>query len=396
MLNNKKFNIILSLIIAVGLWAYVIGETNPTDTKTFRDIPITFINGEVLEDSNLAVLETSADTMSVTLSGTRSNINKISERDITAVVDLADAAKGKNELKINVRVPDNVEIEDKSINKVTVVVENNKSKEVDIDVDYLGHFDSEEEPITVEMSRESVVVSGPSSLVNKVASVKAVVAEGKVTDELKTIKTKLTPVDKEGNEVKKVDLSAESISVTAELARTKTVPLVVPINDDAGDTLEKSTAVPKTITIKGKSSDLADIDSITTQEVDITDITEDTSIDLVPILPDKIQISDQSSSLILIVKIQALSNKTFTFDEGDVDLTGLSNDLKGQVKAGKIEIVVKGTEDAVAAIKKSDLRLSADLSDLGEGSHQVDLKVTCEKTYTSMEIRPEKIRVTIE
>ena len=396
MLNNKKFNIILSLIIAVGLWAYVIGETNPTDTKTFRDIPITFINGEVLEDSNLAVLETSADTMSVTLSGTRTNINKLSERDITAVVDLADAAKGKNELKINVRVPDNVEIEDKSINKVTVVVENNKSKEVDIDVDYLGHFDSEEEPITVEMSRESVVVSGPSSLVNKVASVKAVVAEGKVTDELKTIKTKLTPVDKEGNEVKKVDLSAESISVTAELARTKTVPLVVPINDDAEDTLEKSTAVPKTITIKGKSSDLADIDSITTQEVDITDITEDTSIDLVPILPDKIQISDQSSSLVLIVKIQALSNKTFAFDEGDVDLTGLNNDLKGQIKAGKIEIVIKGTEDAIAAIKKSDLRLSADLSDLGEGSHQVDLKVTCEKTYTSMEISPEKIRVTIE
>ncbi len=89
-----------------------------------------------MANSNLAVLEASADTMNVTLSGTRSNINKISEKDITAVVDLADAAKGTNELKINVRVPDNVEIEDKSINKVTVVVENSKSKEVDIDVDY--------------------------------------------------------------------------------------------------------------------------------------------------------------------------------------------------------------------------------------------------------------------
>ena len=123
-----------------------------------------------MANSNLAVLEASADTMNVTLSGTRSNINKISEKDITAVVDLADAAKGTNELKINVRVPDNVEIEDKSINKVTVVVENSKSKEVDIDVDYQGNFESEEEPITVEMSRESVIVSGPSSLVNKVVS----------------------------------------------------------------------------------------------------------------------------------------------------------------------------------------------------------------------------------
>lgn len=396
MLNNKKFNIVLSLIIAVGLWAYVIGETNPTDTRTFRDIPITFINGEVLENSNLAVLEVSADTMNVTLSGSRSNINKISEKDITAVVDLADAAKGTNELKINVRVPDNVEIEDKSINKVTVVVEDSKSKEVDIDVDYQGNFESEEEPITVEMSRETVIVSGPSSLVNKVTSVKAVVAEGKVTDKLKTVKSHLKPVDKSGNEVEKVNLSAESISVTAELAKTKTVPLIVPINDDSEDTLQKNTTVPKTITIKGKSSDLENIESIKTQDVDITDITEDTSIDLVPILPDKIQISDNSSSLVLIVKIQALSSKTFTFDEGDVDLTGLEDDLKGQVRAGKIEIVVKGTEEAMAAIKKSDLRLSADLGDLGEGTHQVDLTVACGKTYTSMEVNPQKIRVTIE
>lgn len=396
MLNNKKFNIVLSLIIAVGLWAYVIGETNPTDTKTFRDIPIMFINEDALDDSNLAVLDVSADAMSVTLSGTRSNINRINAQDITATVDLADAGKGKNELKINIRVPDTVEIEDKSINKVTVVVEDSKSKEVDIDVDYQGTFDSEEEPITVEMSRESVIVSGPSSLVNKVTSVKAVVAEGKVTDKLKTIKAHLTPVDKAGNEVEKVDLSAESVSVTAELAKTKTVPLVVPIKDDSAETLEKSTTVPKTITIKGKSSDLEDIDSITTQEVDITDITEDTSIDLIPVLPEKVQLSDKSSSLVLIVKIQALSSKTFTFDEGDVDLTGLGEDLQGQVKKGKIEIVVKGTEDAVAAIKKSDLRLSADLSDFEEGTYQVDLIVACEKTHSSLEISPEKIRVTIE
>lgn len=396
MLNNKKFNIVLSIIIAIGLWAYVIGETNPTDTKTFRDIPITLIHAEALEDSDLAVLETSADTMSVTLSGTRSNVNKISEKDIVATVDLADAAKGRNELKIYVRVPEKVEIEETSINKLTVVVEGKKSKEVDIDVEYLGNFENEEEPITVEMSRESVVVSGPASLVNKVTSVRADVAEGKVTDTLKTIKSKLTPVDKTGAEVKKVELSAKSVSVTAELARTKTVPLQVPITDDSSDTLSKQTTVPKTITIKGKSSDLEDVNSITTEEIDITDVTENTSINLVPILPDNIQVSEQSNSLVLVVKVQALSSKTFTFTGEDVDLAGLADELSAQVRSGKIEIVIRGTEAAVADIKKSDLVLTADLSDMDEGNHQVELKVTCAKTYTSIEFSPEKIRVTIE
>ena len=48
MLSNKKFNIVLSLLIAVGLWAYVIGETNPQDTRTFRDIPIQLITAGLM------------------------------------------------------------------------------------------------------------------------------------------------------------------------------------------------------------------------------------------------------------------------------------------------------------------------------------------------------------
>ena len=38
MLNNKKVTIILSFVIAVCLWTYVVGETNPTITKTFNSI----------------------------------------------------------------------------------------------------------------------------------------------------------------------------------------------------------------------------------------------------------------------------------------------------------------------------------------------------------------------
>ena len=51
MLDNKKFNIVLSVLIAIGIWAYVIGETNPTDTKTYRDVPIQFLGEESLDEN---------------------------------------------------------------------------------------------------------------------------------------------------------------------------------------------------------------------------------------------------------------------------------------------------------------------------------------------------------
>ena len=149
MLNNKRFNIVLSLIIAICIWGYVIGETNPTDSKIFREIPISLINEETLQDNGLAVLEVSDSTMNVTLTGTRADMSKESAKDIVATVDQAHAAKGENQLRVDIRIPDDVELEDKSLNKVTVVVEENRSKKVDIMVDYQGTFSEDEEPVTV-------------------------------------------------------------------------------------------------------------------------------------------------------------------------------------------------------------------------------------------------------
>lgn len=397
MLANKRFNIILSLIIAICLWAYVVGETNPTDTKTFRDIPITLADEQALEDSGLSVLSVSAETMSVTLTGSRADINRISAKDISASVNLADGAKGENQLKIQIRVPDDVEIEDKSLNKLTVVIEERISKEVDIRVSYQGTFNDEEEPITVDMNRSSVVVSGAASLVDQVRQASAVIEEGKVKEQLSTITSQLYPVDADGNVVENVELSSKSIQVSTQLATTKTVPLVVPVEDDQKELLPKTSSAPKTITIKGRADDLAEIDSVTTETVDLTEVTADTEIPLHPVLPEGVQVSSKSAAdLILRVRVTPLESRTFTFDARDAELSGLADGLKAEVQAAQIQIVVKGSKEDLEALKESDFRLTADLSGLAAGSHSVSLKVSCSGDYVSMDTDPDYLKVTIE
>lgn len=397
MLANKRFNIILSLIIAICLWAYVIGETNPTDTKTFREIPIVLVGEQTLEDNGLAVLSVSAETMNVTLTGARADINQISAKDISASVNLADAAEGENQLKIQLRVPEDVEIEDKSINKMTVVIEKRISKEVEIQVDYQGSFDDEEEPITVDMSRSSVVVTGAASLVDEVKEVRAVVEEGKVKEKLTTITSNLYPVNARGETVEKVDLSSKSIQISAQLATTKTVPLVVTIKDDQSEQLPKTSSAPKTITIKGKSSDLAGIDSVSTETVDLTEVTADTEIKLHPILEEGVQVSDKSAeNLVLKVRVTPLESRTFTFHEDDVELKGLAEGLKAEVKTAAIEITVKGRKEDLEAIDESAFQLTADLSDLEEGSHDVEITVSCGEDHVSLDVNPDHLKVTIE
>ena len=47
MLQSKKANLVISLILAVILWLYVIGELDPETTKVYRSVPITLQNEQI-------------------------------------------------------------------------------------------------------------------------------------------------------------------------------------------------------------------------------------------------------------------------------------------------------------------------------------------------------------
>ena len=164
MLENKKLNMILSLLIAIALWAFVIGEVNPEATRTYRDVPIQFLNEETLDEYDLAVYAISDTTLSVTLTGTRSEVNQVELKDIVATVDLDQATIGENSLRVDVKVPSKVDVEGQSLNKVTVTVENRVSREVNIRVRYNGSFEGEQEPLTIDQSMTSIWVSGAETV----------------------------------------------------------------------------------------------------------------------------------------------------------------------------------------------------------------------------------------
>ena len=56
MLKNDRINMILALLIAIGLWVYVVGVENPEKDIQIKDVPITFINEETLEENGLSAI----------------------------------------------------------------------------------------------------------------------------------------------------------------------------------------------------------------------------------------------------------------------------------------------------------------------------------------------------
>ena len=395
MLNNKKVNVVLSIIIAVCMWAYVIGETNPKATKTFHNVPISFVNEDVLDSSNLAVLDVSSTVIDITVTGSRAKLNKVEPEEISATVDYGEAALGKNELKVNVKVPDYLEIEEKSINKVTVNVEHKAYKDVDVVPYFNGEFNEDQEPMIVETGRSQVDISGAATKVESVYQVRAEIEASDVTNELNTISCSLVPVTKDGTEVSNVDVYPGSTKVTVVLVSKKTVPLEVPVVDNSEDDIIRKTSSPKTITLKGRAKDIEKISSIKSKPVDITGITEETSLPIELDLPEGVQLSDQSFDMKTKVTIEKLSEKQFTFKSSDVRTDNLKEGLKVTAGEGEIKVTIKGRKE-IENIKKESIILSVDLSQYDEGEYDVTIKVTAPKEAVSFAAEPQIIKLSIE
>ena len=403
MFENKKFNLIISFVIAFALWFYVVGLTNPTTKKTYRNIPIMLTNEQTLNDNGLAVLNVSDDSMRVTISGKRDVVSKLSKADIVATCDLTDAAEGSNKLSIDLKIPETVEIDNQSINDITVDVEARITKTKDVRVTYEGSTESGAEPATIKVDPEFVKVSGARSIVEKVSYVSAVVDAAEMTQDLSSTTSTLTAVNASGRQISNVSLSDTKCKVTSIIYKTKTVRLTVPIKDDSEDSLTRNTSYPQTITIKGPAAALAEIKEVSCAAIDITDLKENKKIPLSPILPDDVQIADKDKDIALTVKVSKSSKKqlkekdvkSFTFTEDDIQINNAEN-AEYSVQQGNIEVQVTGTEEQLEKIRSSDIVLNIDLSGHEEDSFETDINAECLKTCSDIAVIPSKVTVVKE
>ena len=63
--NRKVFNIILAIVLAVGVWLYVINVENPTGTVPIRDIPVSLVGEDSLAERGLMVTDQSRDSVNL-------------------------------------------------------------------------------------------------------------------------------------------------------------------------------------------------------------------------------------------------------------------------------------------------------------------------------------------
>lgn len=396
MLKNNKINLVLALLAAICLWAYVLGDDGSSYGGTMRNIPVNYINAEALERAGLVVLDTPTETVNVSYTGQRSLKNKVKITDFKVTVDLEGLREGENTVKVVVEKPENVEIKNISVQKVKVIVDKLAEEEKTVNVVITNQTSDDSEPYIVQVSREKIKVRGAETLVNSVTSLNAAVDASKVGMTMKSLSIELVPVNSKGEKVENVKLEYDNVSVTTIMHNKKTVSLKVPVIGNNNTFVTREISVPKTITIKGTDELLSKIDSITCKTVDVSDIFENTQIPIQPLLPEGIEIATDSQNLQVIVSVAGAATRELTFSENDIVLEGVDENTIPTVDNITVKVSVSGNAEVIEQITESDFQLYADVSGLEKGVHTVALKCVCENKGIEMEYNPSEIKVIIE
>lgn len=386
MLQNRKVRIIVALIMSVCLWAYVTGTIDPTITKKYNSVPITIINEDSLIQDDLAVDSVSATTVDLTLSGARGDLSDLDADDIQVTVDLYGRHKGNNYVSIDVQVPKGISIDNKSIEKIEVVIDDLVTAEKDVKATVKGSLPESTTLGETKIEPESVMVYGTKDNVDKVSYLKASLNADKLSDDSTTIETAITPVNSKGNEVEYVNLSRSKVEVTAVLAKYKEVKLEVKTTGKIDGQYEVSSmTIPETVEIEGEASVIKNIDTIEASDVDISKVTKSTKIEIKPILPEGVTLKNEDEKLYVDIIIKSPKTKILSYENSEIEIKGLDDGLTGEILEG-VNVTVSGKESDISDITKKSFTLSVDASNLEEGKHSVKVNITSKNDDVSTEL----------
>lgn len=395
MFQNKNANLVLSIIIALVMWGYVLIDVNPTVEQRFENIPVKIQNQETLVQRGLA-LNHENYSLSVVVSGKRSDIVKLSPEDVVAIMDVYGYALGTNYIPVKIEVPDELSLSGNANPKLEVIIEEYVVSNRSVEVRYVGEIPPNTEPANLNISPRQVEVRGPKSKVESVARLLAEVPleEWTVTG-VSTVN--IQPLDGNGVMVTDIGLSASTITVTGDLLSLKTVPLEIITEGTISEEYNvESIELPTKITLVGPEEKLKEIESITSAIVDISGFTTTTVVPVPLTLPEGVSISANAPTPQISIKISGVDTETVEISTSEIMFENLSPEYSAYVNTSRLKITMAGDPKILGAVEAAtDFRLSVDLAGLTPGVYTLPVVVKYDMVLTSFTVSPIEVQVTI-
>ncbi|MBB6215126.1 YbbR domain-containing protein [Anaerosolibacter carboniphilus] len=389
---------IISIIFALVMWLYVMGEVNPEMVKEFTGVKVQLLNVETLRQSGLTVIGQEDFTVNVKINGRRNDVYTIRPQDITISADLRGFEKGVNSVPLKVNAPASINY-DIYPNELKVSLDEIVKRQKPVEIITTGVPPEGFDPAEAEVALKEVIVEGPESFVRKVEKVIGEVNFDNKTDDF-TGKVPLKAVDEDGKAVNGVEVKTKYVDVNLPLYSVKEVKIALELvgNTIDGYDVSNISIKPEVVSIKGPRDLVKGINEIKTKPVNVDGLVGAVERPVELILPTGISLYLSDKTPVVSIAVEKIEVREISYEKESILIDNLDEKYKATFEDGieNITVRVEGPESVINGLDKSNIQLHINAKDIGEGRHSVRVTPKTDKTFKSISVIPEKIEIMIK
>ncbi len=377
-MKRKVLYILLSVVIACGMWLYVITTDNPDSEETFYNIPVVLQNESVLTERALMLSLDKDPTVTLKLSGSRSSLNKLNSSNITITADLSKVyTAGKQTISYTITFPgdipsNSIEVISRSPSEVTITVVERKTKEVPVEIEYVGSvpdgYRTDKENIT--LSTEYIYVTGPAEELEDITKARITVDLDGRTESISEVYTYvLCNDDGESIESDTLSVDTEEVTVVLTIQPYKDVELTLTVVPGGGATTDNTTITMDTDTIRisGTEQLLEDVgDTLNLGTLDLGQIEENTTIEYAIRLSDGITNLTGQDTVTVTVDFGELVTKQLRIT--NFEAVNVPEEYTVSIVTRVMTVTFRGSAEEIEALTADDVVIQVDFSSAEIGS----------------------------
>lgn len=387
-LYNKRYLVPLSILLSFVLWIVITVNAKPTIDRSFSDMTVT-VNMEntfAAENKMNIVSDISDQRFTVLVMGPKNIVSALTAKDISLYASAAEVdSPGEYDIAVSATSTDYDII---SITPKTIKVSFDYMETKDFTVEALAEGAAAADGLVAEAATVSgveggiVTITGPRTVINSIASVKAVAKVNKTLSQSETFDGCLVIYDEQENviEGKNLQYSIDKIKVTVPISKSKTVPVKVDYSNTPKGFDKSSinaTVNYSEVTVIGTPDAVDKISAITLDPIDITTLTaKSQEFNVKAKLPEGIRLLDAIESF--NVKINLSSYREIDISVNNLKFTGLSTSLTTGAAQPIKNVKICGPASVIRRFKASSAYAEINLTDKKAGKHALGAVISFE------------------
>lgn len=397
LLVNNWILKLFALLAAIVMWLVVVNDNDPQIPYSIYNVPVTIVNDQVFADNDMVYWVTEGTTVNVRVNVRQTVTKQVKATDFKLIADCTNWHPGFPTIPIEVEVVNNKSYYQNSditlsSSFVKIQAENLQSKVMDVEIQPIGEPAEGYTRGSMVCSPEKVEIKAPESVMKRL---KKAVAYIKVKDAMGDVQDVSDLVLYDGNgeaivpEESKVTLSDTKVTVSAEVLKTKTIPVVVTNitgQPASGYRYTEAICSVSSVTIAGTKSALSGITGVILDSplLSVEGVSQNVhvSLNIAEFLPDSVRLLDvESGNADVELVVEALAERQFILPVENIRLQNQAEDYEYDFRGDSVSVTVVGLAEDLDILEERQLELSADLANLEPGEQEITVEVLLPEIY---------------